>query len=600
MTGSDEHLKRFHWLRTRVYGQYMVDLKLDDYYYRQRFGVDLIPKEWQDKGFKPTIPPTAYNAVEAASDHILTTPDIYVPERPTETDMLKEQDIAESKQRFLEYFFHNIFLAGDPLGKGKKKLVKDGKIVLKKTLDFDAVNANGLRMGEKGFLWKVKVLPNETVYEDPDNPEDPKYVYEFVWLPAGIVRNAYAEDPSFPAKALAGKNDDDLVRVMECWTKPEGTSRGQRILWVDEERVFAKPNPYSWQTGETDSGKPTYDGYVPYFIADSGWGDVDAMRAPHERYVGIIRFIRSVIETEARQVTAADAQMRVSTFPFAVFRGISADQKVEIKPGGRINLNGTRDEQDIEFKVWPSVPDGIWQLIASVHNAANESARFSQLSGMPQRGVDTATEAGQNFSSASAKLGGIVNGLRSVLMRMARSSFQDIQHLIEEPVTIFGASAEGPGVVQLGPEDIAGFYESFIELKTSDELALSNSRMRQWADAYQVFGLDKEYSMRMAGIKRPRQRIANRLAEDLIFDPRSHEMRMMLAMAGQGAIGQKMAQSILQTATAQQATTEPPQSGAGGFPGLPPAGAPIPTPEEQARGTGFAQVLGQRPDLFRQ
>lgn len=601
---TDEHLKRLNWLRTRVYAKYMIDLRLDDYYYRQRFGVDLIPKEWQDKGFKPTVPPTAYNSVEAASDHILTTPDIYVPSRPTVQNVLHEEDVAEAKRQALEYFWHNVFLMGDPVGKGKKKLIKDGKIVLKKTINWDQVNPEGLQVGASGFLWTVKLMANETIFEDPDNPEDPKSVYECITLPAAAAKRMF---PEIAAKALINKNDDDRVRVTECWTKPEGTSQGERIMWLEDERVFSKKNPYSWQIGTDKNGRPTYDGYVPYFISDSGWGDVDGTKAPDQRYVGIIRFIRSVIETEARQVTAADAQMRISTFPFAIFRGIGEDQQVDIKPGARINLQGTRDEQDIEFKQWPSVPDGIWQLIATVHTQANESARFSQLSGMPQRGVDTATEAGQNFSSAAAKLQGPVEGLRSLMMRVNRTILQDIENVIEAPITLYGAALEGPGAVVLSPEDIDGFYETFVELKTSDEMMLSNARMRQWGDAYQVFGLDKEYAMRMAGIKFPRQRITNRMSEDIVFDPRSHEMRMMLAMAGQGPVGQRMAAAILQQNVAPGGTTAAtedtaPQNGAGGFPGIPvPPSANPQAPAGQAtRATAFAQALQARPDLAAQ
>ena len=591
---TDDHLKRFHWLRTRVYAQYMIDLRLDDYYYRQRFGVDLIPAEWQAKGFKPTIPPTAYNSVEAASDHILTTPENFVPARPTQRDILLEQDVAEKKRQALDYFWHNVFLMGDPVGKGKKKLIKDGKIVLKKTINWDQVSPSGYGVGAKGFLWDVKLLSNDTVFEDPDNPEDPKSVYECVKIPAGAARRLFPEI----RKPLLSKNDDDLVRVIECYTKPEGTSQGERIMWLEDERIFSKKNPYSWQVGTDSNGKPTYDGYVPYFIADSGWGDVDAMKAPHERYVGIIRFIRSVIETEARQITAADAQMRVSTFPFAVFRGIGEDQKITIKPGAKIHLNGTKEEQDIEFKQWPSVPDGIWQLISAVHTQANESAHFSQFSGMTQRGVDTATEAGQNMQSASAKLQGPVDGLRSLMMRMNRTVFQDTEHLFEAPITLYGAALEGPGAVVLSPEDIGGFYLTFVELKTSDEAALSNVKMRQWADAYQVFGLDKEYAMRMAGIKFPRQRITNRLAENIVDDPRSHEMRMMLAMAGQGAVGQRMAAAILQSNTGMPPEGQAPQSGAGGFPAIQaPAAEPQSPFGQETRASAFGQALALRPDL---
>lgn len=620
---SDSELKRFNWLKTRVYAQYTVEQRLDDYYYKQQFGINLIPREWQDKGFKPTIPPTAYNSVEAAADHILTTPDIYVPERPTDTNILAEREIAEKKKQALDYFWHNVFLMGDPLAKGKKKLIKDGRMVLKKEIDWDELNPKGIRVGLSNFLWKVRVLANDTVFEDPDTPEDPRYVYESVMLPAGVLRNNM---PDLPVKALVGRGDDELVRVIDYWSKPEDTDQGKHIVWVANERVINTVNPYHWVDGQSDTGKPNYCGYVPYFIADSGWGDIDATRAPHERYVGIIRYIRSVIETEARQVTAADAQMRVSTFPFAIFRGIDETQDVSIKPGGKVYLDPDPAAQNIEFRQFPPVPDGIWQLISSVHSAANEAARFSQFSGMPQRGVDTATEADQNFRSANAKLAGPVDGLRSVIMRINATVLQDVEYIFEAPVALFGAAQEGSGSVVLNPEDIAGFHQTFVELKTSDQAMLDNARMRQWADMYQVFSLDREYSMKQAGIKRPQERILNRLVEDILFDPRSHELRMMLALAGEGKAGQMMAQALLQQAsatneaapaagagaegaimgtgggTAPALPAMPTPSGGGGFPGI--AAPPSENPQNAAgqflRATAFSRALANRPDLAAQ
>ena len=82
-----------------------------------------------------TIPPTARNAVDNASDHILTTPHIYVPVKQTDNDQQAQQDLAERKRQFLAAFWHRVEVDyGDPLAVGRKKLVKDGRIVMKKEI----------------------------------------------------------------------------------------------------------------------------------------------------------------------------------------------------------------------------------------------------------------------------------------------------------------------------------------------------------------------------------------------------------------------------------------------------------------------------------
>jgi len=588
-------LGNFDRLRREVYHQYLVDLVEDDRYYRLDFGKNLIPKEWDDRGFKPTLPPTAYNAVEAASDTILTTPEIFVPVRPTKDNFGYEREVASSKKAALEFFWHNVFLAGDPVGKGKKKLIKDGKIVLKKEIDWDKVDDDTVSVGYRGFPYKVRLLSNETVYEDPDHPEDPWFCYESYEIRVSAAIRLFPEVKAY----LSTRRDGDKVRLVEYWSKPRGTSKGKRCVYIDDVKVLDKANPYRWVSGLTASGKELYDGYIPYFIADSGWGDVDADSAPHQRYVGMIRYIRSVIETEARQLTAADAQLRIATFPVTILKGISEDDEhpITLGPATKIHMPAG-DDASITTLSWPDVPAGVWNILQRLHGYANELAKFESLGGQAPRGVSTATESQQVFQSASAKLAGPMSGLRSLFTRINRSILQDIELVIEGPVTLYGAIEGSSGVTTLNPEDIDGFYDTFVELKTSDQAQLNRANMMMWANLYQVFNLDREYAMAQAGIKNPAERIANRATEDVFFDPRQHELRVAMSMAGQGELGQIIQQRMM--ATMGNPEGQPPPGGApagANFPGMDNApSAPRGETGEDLRASAFAQALDSQPD----
>ena len=542
VVGGDPDLEKFTRLNNGVYRKYFTALIEDDRYYRQEYGEDLIPAEWKEKGFKATVPPTAYNAVESASDHILTTPDIFVPPRPTDAGHIAEQEIAGTKTLFLESFWHNVYVKGNPLEIGKKKLVKDGRIVLKKTIKWDFVDEAGQGLGVKQFLWDVKTLPNETVLEDPDNPDDPAYVYESYNIRVDSAKRLFPD-----AKyQWTGKRGDERVRYLEYWTKPAGKSKGQRKVWIDNELVLDKSNPYYWSIGYDEAGKALYDGYVPYIIRSSGWGDTDASNMPHQRYVGILRYMHSTLDTEARQISAADAQLRVTTFPPIILAGISEDEehKINIGPAAKIFLPN-KDTQSVTTLQWPTLDPSVWQIVSRLHSYANDLAKFDQLGGAPQRGVDTATEAGMNVRQAGAKLSGPMNALKTAMMAINEQLFYDVEYILEAPVTLYGASESGPGVVTLTPEQIAGFCMNFVELKTTDQAALDTANMRNWADMYNVFGIDKAYAGGKAGIKNMTERMYARMAEDVNNDPMMHQLRVMMAMSGQGELGKQMAARMM-------------------------------------------------------
>ena len=608
---SRSYIEEYTHLRDNVFARFRASMVEDERFYRLEFGNDLIPEEWKAKGFYPTLPPTAYNAVEAASNHILTTPDILCPERPTEAGALHEQEVAALKATALLYFWHQVFKQGDPLGHAKKDLIKYGKLVLKKELLFDVIDAKATAIGRRAFPWRVRQISPSQVFDDPTNPYDPLFVYEAYETTRIEAERLY---PQAKGSWKQSKDRLDTVRVLEYWEKPRNRSRGKRIIWIEDERVISKPNPYHWVDAVDDNGNELYCGYVPYFFADSGWGDGDVDAAPHERYVGMIRRIHSLLQTEARQLTAADAQLRISTFPLIKLQNIEEDDEhpIKIGPGAKIHVD---DTQDVSAVVWPPLDNGVFNMLSRVHAYTNELAQFQSLSGIPQQGVDSATEANQNYQSASSKVNGVLSGLKSVITRMNETWLQDVQYIVEAPVTVYGAAEGMPGVVTITPEWIDGFWENFVELKTSDHRQIDAANAMRWANLYQVFGLDKRYAMKMAGIANPPQRIAQRMQEDVWFDPRAHEIRFAETVAGQGGeFGSMLSLQVLQalanangtqTTAAAGNSPESPPSASGGFPGGPlgedtarqsASAQPQAAVGQDARASGFSRALAMQPE----
>ena len=611
--GSDKaddatYLDEYAALR-KQYGQYHLDMAADEKFYRLEFGADFIPKEWQQKGFGATIPPTAYNAVEAAANHILTTPDIMVPERPGEPDVLIEQEIASIKSMGLQYFWHQVFKQGDPLAGAKKDLIKHGMMVLKKEIRPEALDPKGVSIGRRKFPWKVTHLsPGQVMLIGPVH--DPSCVYESYEIVRAEAQRAFPE----AAGNWRDKDSMEKVRVLEYWEKPGDQSQGKRIIWIDDERVLNKINPYNWVEGYTDTGKPVYGGYLPYFIRSSGWGDNDVDAAPHERFVGMIRRVHSVLLTEARQLTAADLHLRMSAFPIMKLQNIEEDDEhpIQLGPGAKIHTDET---QDVSIVAWSKVDPALFALLDRGHSYLNELAQFEQFSGIPQSGVDSATEADQNNRAASSKLAGILAAMKSAVTMINETVFMDIQYNFEDAVTLYGAADGLPGTAEIRPEWIDGFFENLVELKTSDSRQLDTSRAMAWGQLKELFKLDRRFAMKMAGIPNPPQRIAQRQQEDLWDDPTSHQVRLAAMMAGQGGeAGMMLAMQIINQLAAG---TVPGGNGSETAPGglggtsegisAPPPGQPSArvnpgaVPEQpigqEARATGFAAALSRRPEM---
>lgn len=593
MPDKDAFLERFDQLKSVVYGGYHGELEKDDRYYRGEYARDIVPEAWNDAAMSPIILSTAYDAVENQADHILTSPKIFVPARPTTKEKLDEQQIAEGKRKFLEAFWHQVRThCGDPLLHGKKKLIKDGKLVLKKTVRWDLVPDypdNATRPAKRKwqrdfakalkskFPWDVRVVPNETVYEDPDNPHDPQYVYESYDIRISEALRLY------PNSVGNWKHQGlfDRVQYVEMWTKPHGDDPGKFCVWITDELVHDEENPYHWG----DEGN--YDGYVPYAIRDSGWGDVDSENKPEDRYVGVLRYMRPTLEAQARIMTGAEAQLRISTFPMVTTTNMpeaeDGELPLEVGPG---KVNNKSEEQLIEIMPWPQMPD-VWQALDKVQREADRLSKFNVLGGTPQKGVDSATEADMNVRNAASRLTGPVAALQGIAETIDRWALQDIENVFEAGVTLYGAVESGQSEHTLLPSDIRGYYETFVEFSTTDQAALDMRNAKIWADLSKQFvGLSQVTAMEKAGIVDPMNEMVKAAIERVFMSQEFEAARKMTALQGMGSAGQMAMQMMMQAGLGK--------SGGGGLagdqamPGANTAGNPIVQDAQQNAGVDQA------------
>ena len=558
MTADDDY-KRFQFLKSTIYARCIEEFRTDEDLINGSFARTIVPDDWMDEGLSPTVPPTAYNAVVNAADHILTKPRVYVPIRPSNFSQEAARERAENQRRFHDMWWARIHEdQGAPLDRGKKKLIR-GKMVLKKTIKFDLLpdlpedptpqdkrrfRSAIKRVAKSKFLWDIDVCPPENIYEDPSNPWDPQYVYEEYEIYASEALEKYPE--------MVNEYTGDPMRKLpyvEMWTKPYKDSPGKYTCWVDGKVLHESDNPYSWETKESTPEMPNYDGYVPYAIVDPGFGDVDGDNKPEDRYASILRPIRSVLTSEARYLTELEAWLRMYVFPAVVTTNMSeledGEKEFRLGPGSHLNL---RPDQSIETLKWGEAPLTLMQGLSRVNNYADEASKFGSLGGQPLVGVESATESDALLRNAAVKLGGPVNAMQRACQRINSWILMDIEKILETEVTLYGSFSADSSEVTIKPSDINGYYYTNVTFETTDEMMINARKARLWADLYRIMpGLSERTAMDKMGIDDPTNEQDERSIENIMRSMPMQQVQIMVALAGLGEVGQEVMRIISAT-----------------------------------------------------
>jgi hypothetical protein len=505
-------------------------------YYEMEFGIDVVPEAAQDRGFVPVIPPTARQAIDEAADHILTTPKVKIPVRPTESETTTAQDIAEKKRKFMTVWWRQIGHRSNPIGDGRKILLNEGKICLKKTLRWDLIPDKDDKeyekilkgLGKYEFLWDLELLDNKTVYEDPVNHRDPQYVFVHYEIFVEEAKRLFPEATG----TWTDRDDYDKVEYLEYWSAPKFAAdgeweNGKYIQWIEQDRVHDDDNPYP---------------YIPIAIEDSGYGTIQKLSKVEQKYKGFSEFSHSIFVAQARQWSAMEAVAELTAFSPIITRNLDEAKAavLQLGPGEIWSLDGSPDDperEDIEFPQLPPIPITVPQMIQLTDRAANSTLKMDILGGLPQTGVDTATEADQNVRNATAKLASPVSALERLAAKISRWVLMDIHLVLEAPVTLYGVTSDDPGEINLTTRDIAGFYDCWIELRTTDEDAVAQSKARFWLEmALRAPFLSFFTAMERGGIADdPLAEMLKRSAEEVFL---SEEFKVIRTMTGAQSFGE--------------------------------------------------------------
>lgn len=594
-----ELLSKFASLRGE-FGTYHSNVDRNRKFYERNFEDEVLPTD--DDSVWAYMPPSARRAIDDPSDHILTMPKIRVPVRPTDADPVNQERIAEKKRQFINSWWRNITDRSNPMGDGRKLMLLEGRLCLRKSLRWDMVpdypdksnyktrqqyrtarrrfQKSMDKIGHYEFLWDVEVLDTKTVFEDPNDHRNPMYVF--------VEHEVFCEEAKrlFPGEideSLSGnwrsRNDYQTLRYIEYWSRPtykfDGTwEPGEHVQWIEDNLVKSEDNPYP---------------YIPIAIEDAGYGRVYKGAKPHEKYVGIAQHTLETFVAQARQYTSWQNVTEMSAFPAITTRNMDATKPLVIGPKRVIPLEGGPDDPNreaIEFVAWPPLPIEVIQLAARTDQIVDETVKMNALGGQAIKGVETATEADQQIRNAASKLDGPVAGCERLAGRLTSWVLMDIDSVLEAPVTVFGTGDEGSSdeFVTLGPKDIDGFYRVSAVMTTTDEYEASLNKARFWLDAYQRSPFLSAITALTKGevTDEPMQEMILRAAEDVFLSEEMVGIRKLSAAQAFGAFAQMFQQMVAGG------------GGDGATPGSPTGGSVTPAQPNDRRMNTFNRALESR------
>ena len=539
---TDDLFARLGDLKAKFFDQYHTNIDKNRRSYNRLYADDVVPYANQSS-LKPLLPQTSRRAIDESADHILYIPKVKAPIRPTTSKHITEREIAESKRAFLNAFWSQVSYRYNPLGDGRKPLLREGRICIKHTLKWDVIpdrttmsarqyKAAMDKLGRYEFLWMDELLDNKSVYEDPTNHRDPAYVYLQYEILVQDAKTAFEKDLDATAPgdsvrwAWMNLPLYNSIKYTEMWTRPkfkaDGTwEPGKFLQWVEDQLVSpeTQENPYP---------------YIPIAIDDAGYGDNYRGTEVYLKYVGLAEHSYDMFVAEAQQMTSWNAASGIIAFPPIKAWNMDETRNINVGPGAITTLSGDKGQpgaEDFEFTQWPEVPQAVLALVDKTTQYANSALKMDTLGGLPLRGVDTATEADQQIRNASSKLEGPLAAMSRIAVKISRWVLMDIELVLETGVTIYGTKAIDPEVVSLAPKDIKGYYDVSCEFTTSDADSISQMKARFWLEMYRV----SPFLSAMTAMERgevaddPMAEMQKRAAEDILLSPEMRQIRLMSA-----------------------------------------------------------------------
>lgn len=397
-----------------LFGQFDDDEK----YYELDLVNDLaLPEEVKSKG---VVLPTGRDIVDTCVDHTdINNVRVWVNKRG-------ESEKAEDEMNLLRKFglgvlYRNSVEASiSPIRVGAKHYWLHGLAIMKDVWDADRWAGKPERKEEESEVdyahrideWRAETHDSIPIVIQGINPRnimlDPYYdggmfVFETKEELCFNVRERFPLWGNPNSKKIT-----DKVEHISFWTKD------YRCELYDKEPVMTR------RSGGV--AKHTY-GFIPYVPIDTGLGNVSSTNDLKKRYVGVLRYVRSLLLSESRDYSIGDVILAKQAFPWGYLKGPNAASVTEIfQRFGE--YNALPDGVEIVDMAPKVPPDALltWLTVSAQYLSAH--AAPASVRGMGEQGVRSGADRRLLIAEASTRYQysneAFKHGIAKVLSNCAR------------------------------------------------------------------------------------------------------------------------------------------------------------------------------------
>uniref|UniRef100_A0A6H1ZFB0 Portal protein n=1 Tax=viral metagenome TaxID=1070528 RepID=A0A6H1ZFB0_9ZZZZ len=412
-----EIIEMEQWLTNDIYGEIRTEYEEEERYYNLDFKSDLrLPKEFVDDA---TILPTARDAVDTFVDYI------DISNIKIHTNRSVSAGLSDEDQRLIAQFYYgmvhhtNTRASISPWRIAAKHYALHGVTHIKTIWRADMWPSKPIQKtgeSDKEYRARLEEWEGETQYVLPiiisavhphavmtdPTQNDPAYVIESHDYSVFDIKKRYPR----LASRLSDKKPEDTCKVIHYW------DNFYRCELVDGEPILPGSGVVAHKYG-----------FIPYVTIESGFGNVSADGNIARRYVGILRYIKSILQAESRSYSMSDIIIKKGAWPVTVIEGENADQiaNIELKYGTYQPLPpGTKLTQ-----ISPEVPPAaLRDHFLNTSEIVAGSAAPRSLRGMPESGVRSAADRRQMMEAGSSRYNyspmAFANGTAKVLINCAR------------------------------------------------------------------------------------------------------------------------------------------------------------------------------------
>ncbi len=309
---------------SKLHAEMVIDEKYHDLDFTDQLS---LPSKFASQG---VILPTAREVVETAVDHIApNNRRVEVPRRAGNQAAAKQAKLLRRFYAALLFYLEQ----GAPVSPFREIL---------KHLTVWGISVAKFSYDER--KWMDKPAPGMDL-EEWRNFQATNMPFNLQILhPSEVLFDPW-HDPSEWVLQVSKKYVGDLISTYPDWGNPRNHKRIAKVdvieFWSTSHRaVLINKNEWGLKGGVVENKATIH----PYIIGSSGLGIDGSEHTPDKRFVGILRYLRGILQSESRNYSIADIVMKSGAWPVRVLVG---DRASEVGP---LNL---------EYGTLQPMPEGV-------------------------------------------------------------------------------------------------------------------------------------------------------------------------------------------------------------------------------------------------